>query len=151
MNYLCNKNEVVPYIVSKYESKYNDKISSIKLQKALYFIFAEVSSKTSLITEENENVAYLFDANFEAYPYGPIDKDVYMDFKTNNIPTSENLQLDINEGIIQYIDELLAEIFELSDFRLIDISHEDKEWKIKIKSSQKKMSSQAIVDGYKKC
>lgn len=146
MEYLCNKEEIAGYISKKYFDIYKKRISPIKLQKTLYFLFAEVSAKTSLITEENDKVAYLFDAKFEAWPYGPVDKDIYRMFKYEKLKDVKNL--NVGSNIIEYVDELINEIFKLSDFRLVDLSHEDKEWSKKIKSDTKVMSNEEILADY---
>lgn len=149
MEYLSTNKEVANYIIYKYREKYKKEISPIKLQKCLYFVFAEVSAKTSIKTEDNK-VAYLFEGKFEAWPYGPVDKKIYSEFKNNKLMGIS--RLEITESIKEYIDDILEQLFCISDFRLVDISHMDSEWKtkIKVKNGTKLMSNEKILNDYMK-
>ena len=67
-----------------------EKPSRIKIQKTLYLLYAFYGATYGNLNlnedEENEFVGqnypkYLFDANFEAWRYGPVEKEVYANDK----------------------------------------------------------------------
>lgn len=83
MNPLLKKEELVRYIIYKYKAEFGKEISNIKLQFCLYFLYAMWGGKV-LAVKDDENYEpystfnlYLFDAKFEAWKFGPIDKTVW--------------------------------------------------------------------------
>lgn len=133
-------NDLAKYVCYRYK-KYSGgskDISPIKLQKALYFLFAywgafvRKSKTNEAYVEEPINLSeHLFDEEFEAWVYGPVIKSVFRDFRDNNLQYDENIQeifKDKDPIIQETIDGLLEEIFAVSDFKLVSISHEDKCW-----------------------
>ena len=148
------------YIANEYCTKYDKKISNIKLQKSLYFLFAYwggfiEQSKLGDVEETFDYSEYLYDDRIEAWTYGPVIPNVYHDFtdyynesKILNIQTI----LNANEFVKSFIDDLLSEIFPLSDFKLVDISHDDNCWKDnynpKEQRHNKEISKEAIISEY---
>lgn len=68
-----------------------ENISPLRLQKTLYFLFAyygasygQLSKSKEYKVTQNESLnlpEYLFDAQFEAWQYGPVIRDVYVSNK----------------------------------------------------------------------
>lgn len=141
---LLNKKDLACYIIERYNKDYNKEISPIKLQKSLYFLFAMWGGKIADAqregdedTEDDETFSsydkYLFDASFEAWRYGPVDREIYNMFKNGELKCSNSLEKMFDSSKLElvkgYIDDILTKIFNTNDFSLVDLSHEDKCWK----------------------
>lgn len=127
--------ELACYISSYYGENYKKQISPLKLQKSLYFCYAywggfifknsQIKNKKSEINMDFSNS--LFDASIEAWVYGPVVPEVYHE---KNLEKYCNSNLFKNKEVIcEFINNILNDILPLNDFRLVDISHEDKCWK----------------------
>jgi uncharacterized phage-associated protein len=153
--------EIAAYIKNRYESTGEDKkISPIKLQKALYFCFAywgafvmrgknnpNMSEVNTSDYEEN-----LFKNRIEAWVYGPVVPDVYheddiLKYYTPNL-------FNNNNNVREYIDEILNDVLDVSDFRLVEISHCDNCWKKNFSSfsflHNKEIPKKQIINEYEK-
>lgn len=142
-NYYLDKNNLVEYIIGKHEEIKKRKISPIKLQKTLYLLYAMWSGNANNINKhiqkENNEVEVnselkvdLFTPEFEAWMYGPVDREVYHKFKNNQYKPSNDLLIKDNEyssTVVSFVDDILEQTFDISDFVLVDITHEDKCWK----------------------
>ena len=130
-----NVKELAAYIQKKYYEEKQKEISPIKLQKTLYFLFAYWGGtvrKSKLYPKSVEEDfskfnEYLFDEDIEAWVYGPVVPVVYHE---------KNLQRYFKEDLFngkeqlkEFIDGLLKELFEVSDFTLVELSHNDNAWK----------------------
>lgn len=134
------------YIRKKYlEYKSNTtgrEISPIKLQKSLYFLFAywgqfirnNKEHQNSVEVDYSHYNEYLFEDKIEAWTYGPVIPEVFT-FEKQGLLQSECFQEEL-EGYLQndlvkkeFIDGLLEQLFEIDDFGLVRISHEDECWK----------------------
>lgn len=143
-----NKDDIVKYIISKHKQVKRHEISPIKLQKSLYFLYAMWSGNASNINydiyESNEGICEydtkldvdLFEPNFEAWKYGPVDRQIYYDFRDgiyNDMYDDYELSFDGIEGLQgeleTFINSILEQTFEISDFSLVDMSHLDESWK----------------------
>lgn len=113
-----------------------DNISPLKLQKGLYFLYAYYIGIYG--GEEKEGVSEmdyrmpreLFEPNFEAWTYGPVMPDIYRKRKANlfePIPYEFDDSPEDQE-VKSFIVDLVEQIKGLSDFTLVDRSHEDKSW-----------------------
>lgn len=152
-NYEFEKNDIVNYIIWKYQNDFNNQISPIKLQKSLYFLYVwwiekvyQDKLKNELEDSEVDDYfysqidmskckEYLFQSNFEAWQYGPVDPKIYRTYKygddMDNELTPSNLDVSNKENgqvIINFIDNALDKIFNTNDFTLVDLSHEDDCW-----------------------
>ena len=160
----CSAEELALYISDKYKSEYKTDISAIKLQKTLYFLFAYWGgfvrkSNTALNVEEKIKLPeYLFNDRIEAWTYGPVIPDVYRhigvieSFGEKKDFESAICKVKTNPRVISFIDDLLKDIFSVSDFRLVDISHQDKCWINNYSESDKKHNNEipkdAIINEY---
>lgn len=136
---LLNVKDLACYICHQYkeESTISKDISPIKLQKALYFLFAFWGGfirkgKNSNVEQQIDLDENLFDELIEAWVYGPVVPDVFSDYKNGKIDCES---VDYNSIFSMYptvlketIDSLLHDIFRISDFKLVSLSHEDKCW-----------------------
>ena len=109
-------------------------IRPLKLQKGLYFLFAfyintySIEPRQDIIETESNFPKYLFDANFEAWTYGPVIRDVYLKFK-NKEYTPRQYKFDEKDKEIEiFINDVMEMISKKSDFTLVDRVHEDLAW-----------------------
>lgn len=128
--------ELVNYLFQEY-----GKLTPLKLQKSLYFLYAyygalfnEVEDEGTL-EEDFKMPKELFPATFEAWTYGPVIKDVYKKYK-NDEYSGEYCKQDLIKEIenetpkaSQFVNDMFSQINTLSDFTLVDRSHEDRSWK----------------------
>lgn len=140
-NVYCNAIDLALYICEKYKSKHKHEISGIKLQKSLYFLFAywgafvRKSNSDNSVEEKIELPEYLFNDEIEAWTYGPVVSNVYRNIEIIKNFSDESEIVEIkqklsqNNSIFGFINDLLKDIFEISDFKLVDMSHQDKCWK----------------------
>lgn len=136
--------EFACYIKAQYfdYTKGTKEITPIKMQKALYFCFAYWAGfvnkgriDNQLPTVENN---LLFDDRFEAWAYGPVVPAVYFNEKDAMLFRTKEMEqeavqkveviLDSNSFLKETIDSLLHDLFEISDFKLVSLSHMDKSW-----------------------
>ncbi|MCI8575626.1 MAG: DUF4065 domain-containing protein [Bacilli bacterium] len=130
--------DIANYISNKYKNTYNANISPLKLQKVLYLIFAEwgsfvrnsINNLESVEIDLNDYNEYLFNSEFEAWMYGPVLPEVYYTFEMNEDQKPEDIFDTIEKKYVQsFIDDFSETLFKISDFRLVDITHEDQCWK----------------------
>lgn len=130
------------YIKSKYleyEKNVNKKIiSPIKLQKSLYFLFAywgqyirkNKENKDSVEVDYSSFNEWLFNDRIEAWTYGPVVPEVFMYERSGLLEKEPDIDYLKDEDIKkEFIDNLLEQLFEIDDFGLVRISHEDECWK----------------------
>ncbi len=143
----CKSLDLANYVSYKFEETFKEKISPIKLQKSLYFLFAYWGGFVKKGRDQNLNnnseqsneslPLYLFDDEFQAWPYGPVIPSIYSHFKFleqfGDSDESSKIESSISEVkknnyILMFINDLLHDIFNLSDFKLVDITRNDKCW-----------------------
>ena len=162
-DYLLDKVNLAEYIICLHKGLKGKDITPIKLQKSLYFLFAFWGGKILLTRNGNkasevddilkEFKPYLFNADFVAWTYGPVDKEIWSKFKNNLLKgksellfnTTNNVEKDMAK---EYLDDLLQKIFNTSDFALVDLSHEDQCWKQAINSEDQRIDSESIINEY---
>ena len=135
------------------------------MQKGIYFLYAfwggKIRSQYLLknegdfeeITEEvfsySEN---LFNADFEAWGYGPVDRDVYIWYKSLTEEGKNNIDqhsLSVDDVVLGYLDNLIERIFATNDFCLVDLSQEDLCWRNAYKlGKKKKIINEEILNEY---
>lgn len=134
--------ELAAYVQMKYYEKNGREISPIKLQKTLYFLFAywggfvRKSNDYSELVEESfsKYSEYLFDEDIEAWVYGPVIPVVY--HETDLKQYYNEFLFNGKEKIKEFVDGLLEEIFEVNDFTLVELSHNDNCWKKYFKTTE---------------
>lgn len=133
--------DLIKYLFAKY-----GKLSPLKLQKGLYFLFAYYGAIYGNSEKFNSEVdydlpRYLFPAKFLAWDYGPVIEEVYFNNRNShydNYVVNNNILIEIenayfkennvNKEVELFINELFDEVINTSDFSLVDRSHEDKVW-----------------------
>lgn len=129
----------IKYKYSNLENRISDDISPLKLQKSLYFCFAYwggfVRKGKNKKSEINLNDSeYLFDERIEAWVYGPVIPLVY---HTKNIEKNDGTSLFSGKLYIkEFIDGLLNDLLSVSDFKLVEASHNDECWKKNFRKSE---------------
>ena len=128
--------DLAKYINYKYlemSNRVTKEISPLKLQKSLYFCFAYWGSFV-YCGEKNESELnlgfskYLFSESIEAWVYGPVVPNVYRSKENLNECNPEEI-FKGKEYIRDFIDGILKDVLQASDFRLVEIAHQDKCWK----------------------
>ena len=127
--YFENIDNLVEHILFQFP-----KITPVKLQKGLYFLFAfyintySVEPQIETIETEYTFPKYLFKADFEAWTYGPVIRDVYLKLKNKEYTPRQHFFNESDEEIKLFIDDVIQLIMEKSDFALVDRVHEDLSW-----------------------
>lgn len=138
---ILDKRQLAGYLIFDYNEKFQRRISPIKLQKGMYFLYAfwaqfahKLNVKGEGVSEIEVDTVYeedLFDAKFEAWKYGPVDRELYTLFndKESITPISAEVVFSkTDDTVITYIDDILSQIYKVNDFSLVDLSHEDEVW-----------------------
>lgn len=127
--------EFASYIKYKYEKlrPNGGKISPLKLQKALYFCFAYWGAFARRGNYSQNEVGehfdeYLFSDEIQAWVYGPVVPYVYRHSKEIEECNPDEMFKN-KEYIKNFIDGVLEDVLNASDFRLVSVSHEDNCWK----------------------
>ncbi|WP_054689729.1 type II toxin-antitoxin system antitoxin SocA domain-containing protein [Fructilactobacillus florum] len=112
----------------------------------MYFVWAFYAATYGNVdTNESEikdsDVSYpehLFEPNFEAWKYGPVDPDVWENNNGGNIePVNlDNVDSLINisnksviNDILSFVDDMINQVKDVNDFGLVNRSHEDSAWR----------------------
>lgn len=105
----------------KFNQENND-LKELKIHKILYFQFGYFFKKFN---------KPLFDANFEAWRYGPVEKDYRnKELKKFNIqPTSEEKK---------YLEDITSNLLKYSTYTLVEQSHLTDPWKNNHKGDKEK-------------
>lgn len=135
---MYNAIELAEYIVYKYKIDYNRNITPLKLQKSLYLCFAHWGGLIEKGKQANNELvdmnmdSHLFKEQIEAWSYGPVVKEVYYWFKeeigADKLEFNNEKLFKDNIIVKEFLDDLLDELFKISDFKLVEITHRDKAW-----------------------
>ncbi|UJF27461.1 Panacea domain-containing protein [Planococcus sp. 107-1] len=139
---MSEKTAILPNVnhLAGYLHSLKPDISPIKLQKSLYFLYAYHGAfynqrPTETISEGTlSNNVELFKADFEAWKYGPVIREVYFKKKNNEYNDGNKISEAIGEiekypEVKKFIDDLFNQLDSVSDFALVDRSHMDDSWK----------------------
>lgn len=142
-----------------------DNPTPLKVQKSLYFLWAFYAATYGNIdyqeiTDFSDQEKYprsLFEADFEAWSYGPVINSVFAEYRRTNgfegvsDKYVESEISDKNEKEVwSFIDDLLAQINKVNDFGLVERSHQDSAWRNAYKEGQRhcKMDADEIKRDY---
>lgn len=161
---ILNKNKLVECICLEHQNLYGFNITPIKLQKALYFLYAFwggivmeaklMASHEGCFQVEDETIKdldpHLFDANFEAWSFGPVDREIYLAYKNDKLHVTKSNDLLVNADLLVsgFVKSTLVRIFNTNDFALVDLACEDDSWKMAYANENKKMDSNLIIQEY---
>ena len=101
----------------------NGKLTPLKLQKLLY-----LAQGWSFVWDDRP----LFEAEFEAWQYGPVNNEVYLQFKKygrGEIPECEGNQLEGDKDSKDTLDAIWREYSGYSAFDLVGLTHAQEPWK----------------------
>lgn len=167
-----NKADLVNHLLAKLE-----KPSSSKIQKTLYLLFAFYGATYGQLTIDPSSELdtanypmYLFEPNFEAWRYGPVDPDIqaamnkqaYEPFVSDILNIiHEGLELEDEafnkalepsevRNIRLFIDNIIEQTDDTDDFTLIGRVCEDEAWASVAKgdNNDKIINPQTIIDEY---
>lgn len=164
--------ELAGYVSKKYHDEYEYEISPLKLQKTMYLLFAMWGGNARLANndiqdpdtddEKNKLVEYnqlfdelLFEPNFEAWKYGPVDRMLYREYREGNLAKVDELCIEDSiaaSTIISFIDSICSQTFKINDFALVDLTHKDVAWQSKFNENDTNhcttMNSECIIHEY---
>lgn len=86
---------------------------------------------TELDDVMNQYNEYLFEPNFQAWAYGPVDENVYKEYKNNKKidgKLAQSFYSSQPELVQEFLKTVPTQIYNCSDFGLVDLSHRDKAW-----------------------
>lgn len=154
-----NKDDLVNYLLYKL-----DLPSQLKIQKTLYLLFGFYGATYGkLINEDNNSeldstnyTHFLFEPNFKAWKYGPVDYDVYINFKKEKYKELKSIENILNEdltevekrNIITFIKNIINQTDGIDDYTLMDRTREDKVWSDSYNNKEKNMNPYLIIDEY---
>lgn len=154
-----NKDDLVNYLLYKL-----DLPSQLKIQKNLYLLFAFYGATYGKLSNDESNseldstnyTPFLFEPNFQAWKYGPVDYDVYINFKKEKYKELKSIENILNEdltlaeknNIIKFIDNIINQIDEIDDYSLMDRTREDKVWSDSYNNKEKNMNPYLIIAEY---
>lgn len=113
--------DVSKYIIN-YVNARDTEISNLKLQKILYFI-----QGFSFVFLEGE----FFKEEIYAWKHGPVIREVYWQyskFVANGISNEEDV-LEFKTEEKKFLDSIIDELYKLSAWELVNITHEHSTWK----------------------
>ncbi len=134
---IFDSKQLACYVSDMYNKEYGKEISEIKLQKVMYFLFAYwggfiAKNDFESVEEKFDYSKYLYDTKIQAWVYGPVLPEIYSLNKKkqlNDYRISEKELFKDKEFVKETIDSIMYDLFELSDFKLVSLSHEDNVWK----------------------
>lgn len=166
-----DKIQLSSYIARKHYEDKGYPISPVKLQKTLYYLYAywaghnaNLYEDTGAMGSNGEGVSEqlvldydLFEPKFEAWQYGPVDREIYRLNRENHLHLSSDGTLDVeNESeksiIISFIHSVTDQTFEINDFSLVEMTHQDISWKATYEKHPRGdgiMEKEMIKDEYK--
>lgn len=109
--------EIAEYVIDR-RYRHDKPISNLQLQEILYFLQVIHASATGKL---------LFADPFEAWPYGPIIRDVYVKFSDEGgFPIKRKFDTEIDDSIRPFLDAGVDILAEKAPWDQIRISHAKK-------------------------
>lgn len=116
--------------------------TQVKIQKTLYLLYAFYGATYGqFYNQEQEGKEdfgeqsypkHLFEANFQAWRYGPVEYDVYCREKNGGYEAENQLPINLEthekNNIKQFIDDLVSQTDKIDDFSLVDRTYQDNVW-----------------------
>lgn len=100
-------------------------VTNLQLQKVMYFLLIFMADTPKYQQAARRNFE---NGNLQAWPYGPVDPEVYKEykrFKDRPIKVGEDFRpVLIDETIANWVDKLL----KINVFSLVRLSHEHRFW-----------------------
>ncbi len=147
--------------IARYLYSLKPNISPLKLQKSLYFLFAFHGAVYRNKEEEGvfegssgATTRYLFDAEIQAWKYGPVIPEVYFAQRDGEYEDKDKIkaaidEVSVNDEVKEFINEMFEQIDGVTDFKLVDRSHRDDAWQRAYAVEQStEMDKEAIIQEY---
>lgn len=109
---------VASYVYNRYQNEYHEKIDEMKLHKLMYF-----AQRESLV-RSNEP---LFDAEFFAWRFGPVLKDIRDAYKADKLQAETTG--DVSENLSSVMDKIFEEYAGEDSWSLSRLTHGETSWK----------------------
>lgn len=106
--------DVANYLTTNYSNKISD---HIKLQKILYFLDWDYKQETGQL---------LFEDQFEAWVYGPVNRKIFALMKNNDLKFTTDYQL--SEEDKKFIKKDVKKYLDYPSFDLVTLSHQSEPW-----------------------
>ena len=115
-------------------------ISQLKLQKLLYF-----SQGFSYLWDGKP----LFEKNFEAWQYGPVNRKIYDKYKrygNSDIPFNGEIDFNLSQENKDTIEAVWRDYKKYDAFELVEITHMEEPWKRVYNGQNNVISNKSIKD-----
>lgn len=109
--------DVAAYVTKRYTELSHEKLDEMKLHKLLYFIQRESFAITG---------GPAFDGEFEGWKFGPVCRDVRMNFFDGDIICTTS---EISDQLKYIADNVIYEYGALAAWKLSELSHKDISWR----------------------
>lgn len=96
-----------------------NEISELHMHKSLFIIFGQFGVKF------NKN---LFECDFQAWKYGPVEMNYRSFYKTNDIDKKNIFNIDVNDKELSYLKRLIDVLIKTSPWYLIELTHSMRAW-----------------------
>lgn len=157
-------------VLAGFLSQKFDEPTVLKIQKAMYLLWAFYAGTYGSIDYEDSGEfstdakypVQLFEPDFEAWQYGPVDNTIYAKIKQNDLPTEFKTGEDLlnqsslgsasqKKNVEIFLINLIDQINQMDDFTLVNRTHQDTSWQDVYQSGMKhiKMNSDTIKQEYK--
>lgn len=154
-----NVEELIRYILEKKEN-----VGQLRLQKTLYLLYAYYGATYGQMVSEDQKKESeiefdypeeLFSADFEAWTYGPVIFEIYVNDKNGDYDSIDKLskfnpEQPFEKDVLLFLDDIIEQINEMSDFTLVDRTHQDSSWINRYEPGQyrTKMNNEEIIKEY---
>lgn len=103
------------YII-EYYNRNGKKVTNLELQKLAYFLEA-----IYMVSSDEE---YLFEEDFAAWNFGPVNLEIYNHYKNfGRIPIELEKEVNINHQNLKYIENLYDLFKDFNATQLVNLSH----------------------------
>lgn len=137
--------DVANYIIG-YTNSMEKPVTNLKLQKMLYFIQGFSYSK--------RDEAFISD-DFEAWRYGPVVRDVYIEFSRygslliTDFYNSNYQNINFEKKDKEFLDDMIQSLNNYSTSKLVSASHaKDSPWALAYNNSDKSLISKEDIKNY---
>ncbi|MDE5545491.1 MAG: DUF4065 domain-containing protein [Malacoplasma sp.] len=130
------------YHYKKVSDDQENKISELFMHKILFFIYG------GFYKNFNKD---LFEPNFEAWKYGPVEIDYRKEYKINENSNFEKFDLKkLNNDEKKYLKKTISNLLKNSPWNLVSISHDTIAWKNKyVPDKNNKILKKDIIESFK--
>lgn len=140
---MIDKFNLAGYIVEKHFEDKQTYISPVTLQKSLFYIYAYGNFWSGI-------KAPLFEQQFRPLSLGPRD----LDFPDELIPditgSEENFPKNLKNSLLNLIDWVCSQTFEINDFALVDMSKDLNCYKQSVETKKEIIPSEWILKDFHK-